>query len=96
MSINSKKKWEDRKWNEVTTNKIPQEIEEKIIKFYVITDANGKCFACYTLKEAEECIKECNLNKMPKLDTIINGVRYYVGINQEDSSIQRCYLRGIK
>jgi len=49
MSINSKKKWEDRKWNEVTTNKIPQEIEEIEEHECDFNSGSSGCKVCYDL-----------------------------------------------
>ncbi|KKK93847.1 hypothetical protein LCGC14_2688780 [marine sediment metagenome] len=63
---------------------------------WVATDSNGKCFVFYTLKEAEECLKQCNLNKMPKFREKFNKMRCYEGINHEDSYIQNCELEKLK
>ena len=66
------------------------------MKVYVITDSNGRCYLSYTFKEAKNCLKECNLGNMPKFDGAQNGIKAYVGINQEDSYIQICELKKVK
>lgn len=63
------------------------------MKIYVITNSEGRCFLSYTLKKAEEIIKIENLGDMPKFDGENNGIKAYVGINQEDSYIQICELK---
>ncbi len=65
------------------------------MKVWVATDSNGRAGVFYTLKEAERYLKICNLDTMPKFDGAMNGMRAYIGINQEESFIQSCYLSKI-
>lgn len=65
---------------------------ETQMKIWVSTDAYGKCYLSRTLKEAKDILKRCNLGEMPKPDGEINGMKSFIGINQEDSYIQLCEL----